>query len=82
MEIRKNKKDRNFMCWFYFSKIGKTICKLESLFKNLTNNQYKTYLALIERKNLCFGQSFGMKAGTWIAENAQAIRFKKKIPPE
>jgi hypothetical protein len=52
MEIRKNKKDRNFMCWFYFSKIGKTICKLESLFKNLTNNQYKTYLALIERKNL------------------------------
>jgi hypothetical protein len=47
MEIKKNKKDRNFMCWFYFSKIGKTICKLERLFKNLTNNQYKTYLALI-----------------------------------
>ena len=44
--------------------------------------QYIHFLALIEGKNLCviarneaISQSFGMKAGFAIIENAQAIRF-------
>ena len=38
--------------------------------------QFKSCLAPIEGKNLCFLQSFGKKAGIAYIENAKAIRYK------